>query len=207
MNYFITGTDTGVGKTFVSSLLIRSLRAAGLDTVGMKPICCGERDDAAQLHAAADFAIPLDDVNPVWLRTPASPYTAAKVENRVIDLALIRERLTRLRRTHRSLIVEGAGGWEVPVTRDFSMADLAAESGLPVLIVVGNRLGAINHTLLTAQAIRARGLTFAGVILNNHAPESRLVTVTNRSTLETFLDAPILFEIEKGQTKLPLSVV
>src|SRR5581483_3825971 len=149
MNYFVTGTDTDVGKTFVSNLLIRGLRAAGLDTVGMKPICCGGREDAELLHAACDFSIPLNDVNPIWVRTPAAPYTACVIENRLIDLDAIRETFARVRREHRWLIIEGAGGWLVPITREFFVSDLAAEMKLPIVVVANNKLGAINHTLLT----------------------------------------------------------
>lgn len=208
MNLFLTGTDTDVGKTYAAVLLIRSLRAAGLDTVGMKPICCGERTDAEELRAASGGELDLNDVNPVWLRAPASPYAASLMENRQVDLGLIRERFTALRNRHRSLIVEGAGGWLVPITRDFSMADLAAEFALPVAVVVRNRLGALNHALLTVESIRARGLTCAGIILNHMDGDSAgdPATTTNGSVLESLLDLPILFEIEKGQTKMRLSM-
>src|SRR5438874_4094546 len=135
MNYFLTGTDTGVGKTFVASLLIRGLRAAGLDTVGMKPICCGDRTDADLLYEASGRAIDLDDVNPVWFRAPAAPYTASIIENRQVDLDQIRERFAKLRVAHRSLVVEGIGGWLVPIRRDYFVSDLAAEFDLPIAIV------------------------------------------------------------------------
>src|SRR5438309_1338245 len=124
MNYFLTGTDTNVGKTFVASLLIRGLRAAGLDSVGMKPICCGDRGDAEQLHEASGRSLDLDDVNPVWFRAPTAPYTASMIENRQIDLDQVRERFRKLRAAHRSLIVEGVGGWLVPIQRDYFVADL-----------------------------------------------------------------------------------
>lgn len=205
MNLFLTGTDTDAGKTFVAALLIRSLRAAGLDTAGMKPLCCGGRTDAELLCEACGGTVEINTVNPVWLRTPASPYTAALIENRAIDLDLVREKFRSLRRAHRSLIVEGAGGWLTPVTRDFSMADLAAEFALPVAVVVRNRLGAINHTLLTVADIRARGLACAGIILNTFdAPD--MATATNGAVLESLLDVPILFEVEKGQSELRLGV-
>lgn len=209
MRLFLTGTDTGVGKTHVAALLVRSLRAADLDSVGMKPICCGDRDDAEILHAAADGAAPLNDVNPVWLRVPAAPYTAAMIENRPIDLALIRESFQRLSGSHRSLIVEGVGGWRVPITRDYFVSDLAAELALPIAVVAANRLGAINHTLLTVEAIRARGLTCAGVILNQATPAGERPTVaetTNRAVLEDMLPVPILFEIAHGQRTLEMGI-
>jgi dethiobiotin synthetase len=206
VNCFVTGTDTGVGKTYVSALLIRGLRAAGVDAVGMKPICCGGREDAELLHSASGDAISLNDVNPVWLRTPAAPYTASMIEERMIDLDAIRETFARLRGRHRALIVEGAGGWLVPIRRDFFIADLAAEMDLPVVVVAVNKLGAINHTLLTVRDIHARGLKCAGVIFNNIGSDDLIATTTNRGVLETLLDVPILFEVERNQSELRLSV-
>ncbi len=206
MNLFLTGTDTDVGKTYVAALLIRALRAQGVDAVGMKPLCCGGREDAEALHAASGGAISLNDVNPVWLRPAAAPYTAAMIENRSIDLALIRETFARLRGAHEALIVEGVGGWLVPITRDFFVADLAAEFALPVAIVVANRLGCLNHTLLTIESIRARGLECAGLILNHTTPPDAapdLAATTNRSILEDIAGVPILAEVAYGQAELP----
>jgi dethiobiotin synthetase len=206
VNYFLTGTDTGVGKTYVAALLVRSLRKAGFDTVGLKPICCGDRADAEALQAAAGGELSLDDVNPVWFRFPASPYTASIVENRQPDLEQIRERFTRIRSGRRSLIVEGVGGWLVPIREDYFVADLAAEMELPVVVVAANKLGVLNHTLLTVQAIQARGLTCAGVILNNILSEHEDAASTHRSVLEHLLEVPVLFQVELGQTALDLSI-
>ena len=203
MNLFVTGTDTNVGKTFVASLLVRALRKSGLDCVGMKPICCGDRGDGEALHAASGGAIPLNDVNPVWLRTPAAPYTAAMIENRAIDLALVRETFARLRAAHCSLIVEGVGGWRVPIARDFFIADLAAEFALPVAVVVANKLGALNHALLTIESIRTRGLECAGIIFNHvTSAVDDIAAITNRGVLEDILGVPILHEIAHGQQAL-----
>jgi len=206
MNYFLTGTDTGVGKTYVGALLVRALRRAGFDTIGLKPICCGDRSDAETLRAAADCEPDLDDVNPVWFRVPAAPYTAAMVENRLPDLDQIRERYARIRASRRSLIVEGVGGWLVPILRDYSIADLAAEMGLPVVVVAANRLGVLNHTLLTVQAIQTCGLKCAGVILNNVSGDSDPATSTNRAVLEDLLEVPLLHEITFNQAALELAV-
>lgn len=205
MNLFLTGTDTDVGKTYVAALLVRALRAAGRDAVGCKPICCGGREDAEALLAASGDAMTLNDVNPVWLRPPAAPYTASMIENRTIDLALVRETLARVRGAHESLIVEGVGGWLVPITRDYFVSDLAADFGLPVAVVVANRLGALNHTLLTIQSIRARGLVCAGIVLNHTHPAGDapdLAATTNRAILEDLLDVPVLYEIAYGQREL-----
>lgn len=209
MRLFLTGTDTGVGKTHVAALLVRGLRAAGMDAVGMKPICCGDRDDAEILQAAAEGAAPLADVNPVWLRPPAAPYVAAMIEERTIDLPLIRESFHRLSAAHRGLIVEGVGGWRVPIARDYFVSDLALECGLRVAVVVANKLGALNHTLLTVAAIRATGLTCAGLILNHITPPAEIPGIaetTNRAILEDLLDVPILFEIAYGQSDLTLAI-
>ena len=199
MNLFLTGTDTNVGKSYVAALLVRAWRAAGKDCVGLKPICCGGREDAELLSEAAGGAIPLNEINPVWLRTPAAPYTASLIENRPIDLDLIRECFTRARSAHESVIVEGAGGWFVPIARDYFVADLAAEFGLPVAIVVANRLGALNHALLTIAAVRARGLECAGLILNHPSADEDIATTTNRSVLEDLAGVPILTEVAYGQ--------
>ena len=202
MNLFLTGTDTNVGKTYVAALLVRALRAAGKDCVGLKPICCGGREDAELLHAAADGALALNEINPVWLRTPAAPYTAAIIENRAIDLALIRETFARTRSAHESLIVEGVGGWRVPITRDYFVSDLAAEFGLPVAVIVANRLGAINHALLTVESIRANGLVCAGIVLNTVSLEDDVATATNAGIIEEVAGVPILFEVAHGQVSI-----
>ena len=200
--YFITGTDTNVGKTHVAAMLIRALRRSGGSAVGFKPICCGERTDADILAAASD--VSANEVNPVWMRPPVAPYTASIIEERAIDLSLIRESFARLA-TVNTMIVEGVGGWLVPVEKNYSMADMAVEFGLPVIVVVANRLGCINHTLLTVQAIRASGLKCAGLILNHTSPtDGDPAVVTNRSILEDILNVPILAEVAYGQTELEL---
>ncbi len=211
MHLFITGTDTGVGKTYVTTRLLRGLRAQGMDAVGFKPLCCGSRDDAEALRAASDNALPLNEVNPVWLRAPTAPYTASLIENRAVDLALIRETFARLRARHATVIVEGVGGWLVPILLDFTMADLAAEWRLPVIVVVGNRLGALNHTALTVRAVHAAGLACAGLILNAGVPpagpnvggdDETLARATNSGVLGEWLNLPVLASVEPGQFDL-----
>jgi dethiobiotin synthetase len=212
MNWFITGTDTGVGKTYVTALLLRSLRKAGVDAVGFKPICCGTREDAEILRAAGDPSVMLDDINPLWLRPPAAPYVAAMIENRPVALHAIQHAFRALRSRFTSVLVEGAGGWLVPIRRDYFIADLAADFGLPVVVVVRNRLGALNHTLLTIRHIQAYGLACAGVILNNSdtptPADPDIARTTNRAILEDLLgDIPILFEIQPGQSHVDLALV
>jgi dethiobiotin synthetase len=208
MNYFLTGTDTNVGKTYIAARLVKSARAVGQSCIGFKPICCGPRDDAEALHEASGGAISLNDVNPVWMRPPVAPYAASMIENRMVDLALIHETFARLRSAHGSMIVEGVGGWRVPITRDYFVSDLAADFGLPVIVVVANRLGALNHTQLTVESIRSRGLKCAGIILNNAFQldnEAEIATSTNAAVIEELLEAPILFEVGYGQENLTLS--
>lgn len=207
MNLFLTGTDTNVGKTYVAALLIRALRRQGHDTVGMKPICCGDRADAEALYEAGDRRASLNAVNPVWMRAPAAPFAASLIENRAVDLSLIRETFANLRKSHSSLIVEGVGGWRVPITADFFVSDLAAEFGLPVAIVVANRLGALNHALLTIEAVRREGLQIAGIVLNRVAAlsdEPDVASSTNRTILEALGKEPILWEIDHGQDEITL---
>ncbi|MEQ1859049.1 MAG: dethiobiotin synthase [Chthoniobacteraceae bacterium] len=208
MRLFITGTDTGVGKTYVTARLVRSLRARGLDCVGMKPISCGGLEDADALMAACDGLLSLDDVNPVRLASFCAPIIAAKIENRPIDLDLIRRTYARLAAAHESIIVEGAGGWLVPLTRDFFIADLAVELALPVIVVAANRLGAINHTLLTVESIQARGLSCAGIILNQARKptgDDEIAIETNRAVLEETAGVPVLGVVAHGQVEFALT--
>jgi dethiobiotin synthetase len=205
---FITGTDTGVGKTRFSSLLVRSLRAEGIDAVGLKPFCCGDRDDAQQLSEAAGGVLSLSEVNPVWLRVPASPFTASMVENRLLDLSTAVEAIKAMASTHSFLVVEGVGGWRVPLTQQLCMSQFAKDLGFPVLVVTANRLGAINHTQLTLDSIILSGLACTGVVLNEPAPDlDNIATVTNKAVLEQLLTVAILGELKFGEDTLPNSIL
>lgn len=207
MNFFITGTDTNAGKTFVTSLLTRSLRKAGFDTVAMKPVSCGEPEDTRELHAAADGELSMEEVTPVSYKAPLAPIEAARLEHRTFDPSEVMVPFARLCASRRSLLVEGVGGWLVPLTATYSAADLAKEMGLPVLLVVRNRLGSLNHALLTLESIKAHGLTCGGIVLNNHpADEGDLSRDGNRRLLPTLTEIPIFFEISPGQTDLELQV-
>lgn len=202
MHYFITATDTGAGKTYVTCLLLEGLRRGGRRAVGFKPFCCGDRDDALRLLHASDGSVALDQVNPVWLKVPAAPYVAALMENRALDIDAVRSVLARLFETHDHVLVEGVGGWEVPLSRGMTLADFAASLALPVIVVVNNQLGALNHTLLTVKNIEARGLQCAGIILNHVRDERDPASISNRAVLEAFVKAPILAEIQHGETEI-----
>lgn len=209
MRLFVTGTDTSVGKTYVTSRLVRSLRAKGVDCVGMKPLSCGGIEDAEALMAACDGLLSLDDVNPVRLAPFCAPIIAAKIEGHAIDLDLMHRTYARLAAEHESIIVEGAGGWLVPLTRDFFIADFAVELALPVAVVTANRLGAINHTLLTVESIKARGLTCAGIFLNQArtpTEDDEIAIQTNRAVLEETAGVPILGIVAHGQAEVWLTL-
>ena len=198
MNCFIAGTDTGVGKTHVTKILLESLRADGIDAVGYKPIVCGDRDDA-HILAAASGGLPLEQVNPVWLKTPVAPWVAAQLENKSIDFDSLIAGYQILAAEHELVLVEGCGGWEVPISAEISMADLAVKLGLPVVLVVANRLGAINHTVLSCQAIRARNVDLRGLILNHLIDELDTATISNKNCIPQCANAPLLTEVIHSQ--------
>ena len=204
-DYFITATDTGAGKTFVTCLLLQSLVAEGRTAVGFKPISCGDREDAESLLAASTPApqLDIDRLNPVHFKTPAAPIVATMIENRTVDLTLIKETYAELADEFDHVLVEGIGGWEVPIASGYHVGELAVELGLPVVLVVNNRLGALNHAILTARAISSRGLHCAGLILNHVEDERDSASVSNRVILEQELKAPILADILHGETAIP----
>jgi dethiobiotin synthetase len=201
MNLFLTGTDTGVGKTFTTALLTRALREAGLGTIALKPLCSGERSDVEILRAASGNTISLDETNPIWLQAPAAPLVAAQLENRTLSLDPLLDWFRKLSSQHPSLLVEGAGGWLVPITDTETLADFAVRLGLPVIPVVANRLGCINHALLTIESIRARSLPCPGIILNHLTPAADIAQRTNAQILARHTQ--ILLEIHPGQTQIP----
>ncbi|HSH38995.1 MAG TPA: dethiobiotin synthase [Chthoniobacterales bacterium] len=192
MSLFVTGTDTGVGKTYTATQLLRLARASGLRSAGYKPVCCGDRHDAELLLAASDDGLTLDDVNPVWFHTPAAPLTASLVERRDIDLPLIHEQFEQLSTRFDVVVVEGVGGWLAPIRDDYFVSDLCAELQLPVLIVARNRLGCLNHTMLTIESVAARGLRCVGVAFNNPGPSSDAAETTNLDVLKRISSVPLL---------------
>ena len=202
MSVFVTGTDTGVGKTQFSVWLLEFLRGCGMLCAGYKPICCGDRDDAMRLRAASSPGLTIDEINPVWLRTPAAPLTAAQAEDRTIDLLGLREGFARLSRRFDFVAVEGVGGWMVPITTRYFSNDLAVDLRLPVIVVAENRLGCLNHILLTVRAIEAAGLKCAGVVLNDLAKESDLAMTTNAEILRSCLTLPILAGFDPAKAEL-----
>jgi dethiobiotin synthetase len=198
MSLFVTGTDTGVGKTYVTRLLVAGLRDAGVDAVGYKPVACGDRDDAFILGQVSGGLSP-EVVNPVHLKTPVAPYVAGLLENRVVSPEELLAGYQKLAAEHELVVVEGAGGWEVPVAPDFRISDLAKALGLPVLVVAANRLGALNHILLTVNAIRARGLECAGLVLNQLDDELDTAMITNKGVIEDLTGVPLIDHLIRNQ--------
>lgn len=205
MSFFITGTDTGVGKTYVTRLIVETLRNAGQDAVGYKPVACGDRQDAVIL-AAASGGLELDEVNPVYLNTPVAPYVAGMLENRTVDPAVLIAGYHQLAARHANVLVEGAGGWEVPLAANYRVSDLAADLKLPVILVAGNKLGALNHIILTVNAIRAKGLVCAGIILNQLEDEMDTAMITNKGVVEDLTGVPLLDHLIHGQDFLDAEV-
>lgn len=199
MNYLVTATDTGVGKTFVTVGLINAARLAGIDCIGMKPIAAGDNNDTGAIMAAQQGCEPEHLVNPFWYRTPVAPYTAAMIENRPVDLTAIRKAFEEIASRHRTVLVEGAGGLLVPILASYDFRDLAKELGLSVIVVAANRLGVINHTRLTVESIGNAGLECSAVILNHPPGPDDLSQLTNQSVLEHLLKIPVL-RVEKDQS-------
>ncbi len=187
----VTGTDTGVGKTYLTCELVRSLRKEGVDAVGYKPVCCGDRNDAELLLEASENEEPIEAINPVWYQAPVTPSVAAELESKPVPLEDIRSHAESMAERHEVLVMEGVGGWEVPMNGRDTFADMAEALGWPVVMVVANRLGALNHTLLTEHAIRDRGLPLVGVILNHLTEDHDIAMTTNRVVLEELLAAPV----------------
>lgn len=200
---FLTGTGTGVGKTYVAALWVRALRERGLRAAGFKPICCGDREDAETLIEASGGHLALDEVNPVHYPEPLAPSVAAERSGMPVDSGKILAAWERLRARHDAVIVEGVGGWLVPISREQTVADLAARMDLPVVVVVRNVLGAINHALLTRESIERRGLRCAGWVLNSADPdEDPRVTESNGRAIEECSGIPLLFDVGPGQRRL-----
>ncbi|MDO8650796.1 MAG: dethiobiotin synthase [Undibacterium sp.] len=203
-DYFVTGTDTEIGKTLVSSALLFAFTQNGLRTVGMKPVAAGaelqngvwHNEDVDALMAAASVPCPTAWVAPYLMQTPAAPHIVAALENVHISVAHIQTCYQQLVQQADAVIVEGVGGFCVPLNEELTTADLAQQMGLPVILVVGMRLGCINHALLTAEAIAARGLTLAGWVANT-VDADMLYLNENLAALRTRLAAPLLGQIPR----------
>lgn len=201
--FFITGTDTEIGKTFVSSLLIKMFVEEGFNVVGMKPIATGAKnidgvlknDDALSLMDASNVDVDYQIINPYVFEPAVSPHIAAQEAGVEITCDVIKSNFEQLEKKSDVVVVEGVGGWLAPLSSHTTVADLAEELHLPIILVVGLRLGCLNHALLTAQAIRQSGLPIAGWVAN-HVTKDFSSAEENISTLKHFLnDFPFLGSI------------
>ena len=203
LSLFVTGTDTEIGKTLVSTALLRGFAREGLRAAAMKPIAAGafevdgvwHNEDADQLDAASSVLLPPELRTPYLLKAPAAPHIVAAQENVTLDIGRIVDCHTQALRLADVVVVEGVGGFRVPLTDTHDTADLACALNLPVVIVVGMRLGCISHALLTAEAIAARGLHLAGWVANRVDPDMGFADeniAAIRSRLDRQYDAPLL---------------
>jgi dethiobiotin synthetase len=197
--YFITGTDTSVGKSVVTACLATLFKSRGEDVGVMKPIETGV-DPACSSSANSDAKFLMEvsgvqdaNVCPYRLKTPASPYQAARIEGKEIDPAIILEKFRTLQSKHSMMLVEGIGGLMVPITKNYNVADLALEMRLPLIIVSRIKIGTLNHTLMTINAAKQHGLEIKGVILNpSYEGELDVIEKEQGSLIEEFSDTPVL---------------
>jgi dethiobiotin synthetase len=200
--FFVTGTDTGVGKTLFSAALLRALGDLGVRAVGMKPVAAGAElkdgvwvnEDVALLQAASGVAAPAELVNPYLFREAIAPHVAADRKGVVIEIPRIAAAFDELAGLADVVVVEGVGGFRVPLGPDRDTADLAVRLGLPLILVVGMRLGCLGHALLTAEAIAVRGLKLAGWVANRIDPDMGAYD-ENLAALTRRLPSPLLAEL------------
>lgn len=202
LSCFVTGTDTGVGKTLVASGLLLAMRNAGIRAAGFKPVAAGiepgpggpRHEDVEQLRAASGIALRADEACGVLLTRAIAPHIGAAQEGIPIDPAALAAAARALQARAQALVVEGVGGFRVPLSDTADSAELARLLGLPVVLVVGLRLGCLSHALLTAEAIERRGLPLAGWVANRIDPAMQEPD-RNREALERRLGAPLLGEL------------
>jgi len=201
---FVTGTDTEIGKTLISSALLHALAQAGVRAAGMKPVAAGaelvdgvwHNDDVDSIAAAGNVDLPRELTTPYLFRDPIAPHIAAQRENVAMRLEHILACRDAVARQCDALVVEGVGGFCVPLAPEFDTAELARRLALPVVLVVGMRLGCISHAVLTAEAIRARGLVLAGWVANTVDPNMPF-RAENVQTLRELLPVPLLGQVPR----------
>jgi len=197
--FFVTGTDTGVGKTVVSCALVRALRAQGSDVGAMKPVETGVTEagplDAIALRAAAGNRDPLDEVCPQRFALPAAPTVAADAEGRSVDIEAVHKAYAALVARHELMIVEGAGGMLVPAADGVTMVDLAGALELPLVLVARAALGTINHTLLSLEVAELRNVTLAGVVISHADGPTSDPDLANLESLRQALGERLVGEI------------
>lgn len=199
---FVTGTDTEIGKTFCSRLLIMALQARGLRVAGMKPVASGGiyqdgllvNDDALQLQQQSGLELPYELINPYVFEPAIAPHLAANQAGEVIRAEPIYQAYAQLQHSADQVVVEGVGGWRVPLSEELAVSDLPCVLNLPVVVVIGMRLGCLNHALLTIESIEQAGIEIVGWIANGIDPGFE-AQQANLQTLESCLAAPCLAHI------------
>ncbi len=184
---FITATGTGVGKTIVAAGIARDLKDQGREGGVMKPIASGGQEDAEYLRQAAEAPEAMEEINPIYLEHPLAPYEAARMEKRKIDLKALAKQFKKLSRRYPAMVVEGVGGVRVPITKKEDVTHLIKALGLPAIVVASSRLGTINHTLLTLEALQKSKIKVLGIVLNFFDPED----LACQSGLEYFKEKKI----------------
>jgi len=213
LSCFVTGTDTGIGKTLVSCALLHALGQQGVRAAGMKPVAAGallragawHNDDVDALATVAPLKLPQALTTPYLLHTPAAPHIAAQIDGVTIDPERILQNFRQVRQQAEAVVVEGVGGFRVPLSADFDTADLAQQLGLPVILVVGLRLGCISQALLTAEAVAARGLTLAGWVANTVDPDMAYPEA-NAEAIAARIGAPLLGQVPRFERATPAVV-
>lgn len=206
--FFVTGTGTEVGKTVVSAAVIGALRSMGLRVCAMKPVesgCDGTPPDGTFLREASGVDEPIDMITPFMFKAPLAPLSAARLEGREVDTDLILSMARELASRYEAIVVEGAGGFLVPVAEDgYLVRDMARELGMPVIVAASPYLGTVNHTLLTLEAIEGAGLRPAGVVLNHISPSpgdmggdmvGDMAGQSSRELIEEHTDMPLLGQL------------
>ena len=205
--FFVTGTDTDVGKTYIATALVRHFVQQGYQAVGMKPVAAGcekvngelHNADVSALVAASNVDADLALINPYAFEPAIAPHIAAEQAGITVSLAKIQQAFDALQAQADVVVVEGAGGFRVPINRQETMADLASKLNLPVIMVVGIRLGCINHALMTAGSIRALGLNLLGWVANRIDPNMPALE-ENIATLTAMIKAPCIADVAWGET-------
>lgn len=203
---FITGTDTGVGKTYFTAFWTRSLRQAGLPALPLKPISSGDRSDAKALFEAAEGTMSLDEMNPIHFQPALAPWVACKLNQENFPKERLRRHINHLQSKHSGpFLVEGVGGWRVPLDRDYGVREWAQELNLPVILVARAGLGTLNHVLLTVDSIRQAQLPVLGIIVNLYQATDDEASRTNPKIIEELTGLPVFLLSPQAQftTRLP----
>lgn len=198
-SYFITATDTGVGKTTITAALAASIKKSGIDVGIMKPVATGilqktgfKSSDVSILYHASKVTDPESEINPIFMPLPVSPYDASKVLDIQFDKKIIFEQFTKLKNKHDMMLVEGIGGIMTPLTRDYFVADLIKDLGLETIVVTRSTLGTLNHTMMTIKTCQDYGISVKGILVNNYDENGGAAEKNAPTTIHEITGVPIL---------------